>query len=378
MSSAKTRLFLTIEKLKNSLGDPQMSYPFWEKFFPLLGTTNTITLEVATLSDLINEAAEVANQLIITQGGAIYSQHIQNAPDTVNRIQLGPVIAGNTTNIASNIFDTKRYHTYVEKITNYFVSASVISTPFTVKDLIKLYLYVYSVAKYKPLYELMEQLLFRKEKECVPIVSPEKTTLVLDSIRDITTITNYRLDYEAMMLFLVNVQKALNNELTKYPQVKVKDYISSSSYVYETEVEPHKAFADKFERLVAQKSSHYVVAADNTITFKSNPLFIENVASNIERNCDINRMVYNSINNIFINAVEQSAAENIKFDLSDYNKRFKILDRVRENLRNNLVDKVAVGDVGTRKRIKTNSALQTNKPSISLKKSRTSNFVDNI
>nr|WOZ46860.1 hypothetical protein ICELHAMJ_00063 [Cydia pomonella granulovirus] len=196
-------------------------------------------------------------------------------------------------------------------------------------------------------------------------------SLVLDNLRDLTVITNFRLDQEAVNLMVHNLQVALNNELSKYPTVKVKDFISTSN-VYEKEVEPAKAFGDKFELLVAQKHTHQVLAADNTLLFNSNPVIVENIAASIEANCDINRMVYNSINNIFINSVEQSAAENIKFDVDDYNRRFRVLDRVRDNLRNNFVEKVAAGDISIKKRITTNKPTQLNQPPIALKKRRTS------
>ncbi|AEB00358.1 p40 [Clostera anachoreta granulovirus] len=373
MSSGRTRLFLTIEKLKNAMDDTNMAYPFWEKFFPLLGSATSISLDVSMLGELINEAAETAEQLILTQGGAIFSQHVQGGVGgavprpTVVRGILQPL----TTTATPAKFDDKKYHTQAEKLTSYLVSASLTSTMFTVKDVVKMYLYTFNVPKYKPLFEVLEQTLFRKEKECVPVVSAENTSLILDNLRDLTTITNYRLDQEAMTLMLTNLHRALNNELSKLPHVKVKEYIPGTGNVYEKEVKPYKALADKFELLVAQKTSHYVVAADNKLTFSSNPFMVENVAAVIEKNCDMNRMVYNSINNIFINAVEQSAAENIKFDSADYNKRFKILERVRENSQSNFVDKVAVGDVITRKRTKTADTLSI-QPPISLKKNRVS------
>ncbi|UXX41880.1 bv/odv-C42 [Psilogramma increta granulovirus] len=355
MSSAKIRLFLTIEKLKNIMDDPQMTYPFWERFFPLMGNSTAVNLDVTTLSEFINEAAEVAEQLIVTQGGAIFSQHVQNSPQS-GRLQNGMGIGYvprnvPTTVVNTAIVDPKKYYTQVEKIATYFVSASLSSTPFTIKDIVKMYLYVAHMPKFKPLYELMEQALFKKERECTPILNAERITLVVNNIRDLTLMTSYRLDYESIILMMTNIQRVLNSELTKYPQVKVKEFVSSVN-VYEKAVKPYKALADKFELLVAQKSSHYVVAADNKITFVANPMFVENVAAMMEYNCDMIRMIYNSINNIFINAVEQSIAENIKFDVFDYNKRFKILDRIRENSATKQIDKVAVGDVITRKRTK--------------------------
>ncbi|AAK70745.1 ORF85 similar to AcMNPV ORF101 [Cydia pomonella granulovirus] len=373
MSSAKTRLFLTIEKLKNSMDDPQMTYPFWEKFFPLLGTSTTVTVELSTLSELINEAAETAEQLIITQGGVVYSQYVQNAAPPTLSASLNPArrLLVPTATTATLPLDTKRYHSFAEKVANYFVSASVQSTMYTVKDIVKLYLYLSHIPKYKPLYQLLEETLFTKQRNCVPIISTEKMSLVLDNLRDLTVITNFRLDQEAVNLMVHNLQVALNNELSKYPTVKVKDFISTSN-VYEKEVEPAKAFGDKFELLVAQKHTHQVLAADNTLLFNSNPVIVENIAASIEANCDINRMVYNSINNIFINSVEQSAAENIKFDVDDYNRRFRVLDRVRDNLRNNFVEKVAAGDISIKKRITTNKPTQLNQPPIALKKRRTS------
>ena len=359
------------------MDDPQMTYPFWERFFPLMGNSTVVNLDVTTLSELINEAAEVAEQLIVTQGGAIFSQHVQNAPQQSGRLASGvgyvsrsvpPTAVVNTT-----IIDTKKYYTQVEKIATYFVSASLSSTPFTVKDIVKLYLYVAHMPKFKPLYELMEQALFRKERECTPTLNAERTTLIVNNIRDLTSMISYRLDYESILLMMTNIQRALNSELTKYPQVKVKESVSSVN-VYEKAVKPYKALADKFELLVAQKSSHYVVAADNKLSFAANPIFVENVSAMMERNCDMVRMIYNSINNIFINAVEQSAAENIKFDVFDYNKRFKILDRVRENSANKQIDKVAVGDVSTRKRTKIVS--NTSPPPIVLKKNNTQIEID--
>ncbi|AAQ21671.1 unknown [Cryptophlebia leucotreta granulovirus] len=376
MSSAKTRLFLTIEKLKNSMDDPQMTYPFWEKFFPLLGNSTTITLELSTLSEMINEAAETAEQLIVTQGGVVYSQYVQNATNTsgtnnnmVNRRLLVPPIS--TATPVLQPLEIKKYHNFAEKIASYFVSASVQSSMYTVKDVVKLYLYLSHLPKFKPLFSLLEEALFTKQRNCVPAVTSDKLILILDNLRDLTVITNFRLDNEAVSLMLNNIQIVLNNELSKYPVVKVKDFISTSN-VYEKEVEPFKAFGDKFELLVAQKSSHLVLSSENTLLFNSNPIIVENIAASIEYNCDINRMVYNSINNIFINSVEQSAAENIKFDVDDYNRRYRVLDRIRENLRNNYIEKVAVGDISSKKRITNNP---TTIPPITLKKRRTSNLL---
>ncbi|AMF83819.1 BV/ODV-C42 [Cnaphalocrocis medinalis granulovirus] len=367
MSSAKTRLFLTIEKLKNIMEDGQMTYPFWEKFFPLLGNnTNVITIDVTTLGDLINEAAETADQLIVTQGGVMYSQYLQNptdpmmtatttnqSPSFYRRLLLNNTSAGNVTTPSTIVLDMKQYHSYAEKIATYFVSASVSSTVFTVKDIVKLYLFISQKPKLQPLFKLMEQLLFKTPKTCIPTVDANTKSFVLDNLRDLTTMTNYRLDNESLVLMLTNLQYALNNELCKYPNVRVREYISDLN-VYDNEVQPSKAFADKFKLLVTLKPTHCISGGNKNALFRSSTLTnIESVAAEMERNCNMYRMVYNSINNIFINAVEQSAAENIKFDIKDYNKRFVVLERVRENSRNNVVDKLVVGDVNGRKRTQT-------------------------
>ncbi|QOD40039.1 p40 [Matsumuraeses phaseoli granulovirus] len=387
MSSAKIRLFLTIEKLKNAMDDSQMTYPFWEKFFPLLGNANTISIELSTLGELINEAAETAEQLVVTQGGVLFSQYLQggnSVPVATNTNDaIAPSAFGNTrhlllpqTSSGPVVFDSKKYHTSAEKMATYFVSASSSSTVYTVKDVVKLFLYISHVPKYKHLFEMLEMALFRKDKECIPAIGNEKTLLILDNLRDLTTITNFRLDYESMVSMTSSIQRALNNELTKYPQIKVQEFFTTTN-MYEKEVDPYKAYSEKFQLLVEQKSGHHVLATDNVLSFNKNPLFVESIAANIEFNCDMNRMVYNSMNNIFINMVEQCAAENVKFDMADYNKRFRILDRVREKLRNNYVEKVAMGDVGIRKRSKT--VASSSQPPIALKKLKPfpGSFVDN-
>nr|AJA91711.1 BV/ODV-C42 [Adoxophyes orana granulovirus] len=360
MSSAKTRLFLTIEKLKNAMEDTQMSYPFWEKFFPLLGNATTVTIDFNTLSDLINEAAETAEQLIMTRGGVMFSQYLQQ-----QQTNGANVIASNTSSNNINRFitsrpvvenvnkiDTKKYYPSVEKLSTYFVSASISSTLYTVKDIVKLYLYLSHTPSYSPLFNLLEQILFKSQKDCIPNVPSDQATVILNCIRNLTSITNYRLDYDGLMLMLNNIRISLNNEIAMYPIVKVRDIISNLN-AYDRETEPYKAYAEKFEMLVALKSSHHVVATDNKLSFNGNTIIINNTAASVERYCDINRMVFNSVNNIFINAVEMCASENVKFDVNNYNRKFVVLDRVRENVRNNFVERVAVGDIVSRKRTNT-------------------------
>ncbi|APO13956.1 P40 [Plodia interpunctella granulovirus] len=362
MSSAKIRLFLTIEKLKNAMEDPQMTYPVWEYFFPLLGDASSVRIDLSVLSELIGEAADVAEQVLITQGGMIFSQYSQQAsappqPVLPRRVLLPPRAEPPATTATS--LDTKKYHSFAEKMATHFISASVTSVSYYVKDVVKFYLYVSRVPRYKPLFDFIESALFRKERECIPNISSEQSASILDNLRDLTSITNIRLDYESMMSMNTGLQHVLNNGVIKYPDIKIREYISNVN-VYEKEVEPYKAYADKFALLLTLKVTQTASAASsNELNYTKNPLMVEKIAENVERNCDMNRMVYNAINNIFINIVEQSAAENIKFDMADYNKRFRMMDRVRENARINYVDKVAVGDVGSRKRIKTISTTPT-------------------
>lgn len=346
---------MTIERLKNAMDDPQMRFPFWEQFFPLLGDAATVDIDLSVLSELINEAAVAAENLLLTQGGAVYSQYLYGNASNAralapNRLPARRALGGAVT---SAVVDTKKYATFADKTMNHFVSAGATSASFRVKDLIMLYVYVSHMPKYRPLFDFLEGILFRKEKECMPAVTSETSALLLDNLRDLTGITNVRLDYEALMNVNVAVQRAANNELSKYPMIRVRDYISKVN-VYEKVTDPCKAFGDKFQRLLAQKPMNFVDASDYTITFGANPVVIENVAVNIEKSSDMNRMVFNAINNIFINTVEQCAAENIKFDVVDYNRRFRVMERARESARNNCVEKVAVGDVVARKRLKTN------------------------
>lgn len=354
--SAKTRLFLTIERLKNAMDDAQMSFPFWEQFFPLMGDAQTVSVDLGLLSDLINEAAEAAERIIVTQSGAIYSQYLYGGQAAAG---AGPAVPQLPPRVAPvpqrpGAIDPKRYAPFAEKVMNHFVSAGTSAVSFAVKDVVKLYVYTSHLAKYKKLFDFLENILFRKEKECMPTVAGDQTTVLLDALRDLTGITNIRLDYESLLNVNTSIQRAVNGELSRFPQVKVRDYITNVN-VYEKEADPCKAYVDKFQLLLGEKTRFLVEAKSNAINFARDPAVVEAVAASLERTADMNRMVFNAINNIFINTVEQSAAENIKFDAADYNRRFRAMDRAREKSRNNLVEKAAVGDVVPRKRSKTAS-----------------------
>ncbi|AQQ80354.1 P40 [Betabaculovirus altermyunipunctae] len=370
--SAKTRLFLTIERLKNHLDDAQMRLPYWEQFFPLFSTTsNTVTLDMAMVTDLINEAAVAAENRLVMQGATIYSQYTNNAPDpvasagatTANR--LPPLRVVTPAPAARPEIDYKKYSTYTNKVLNYFVSAGVSSTAFRVKDIVMMYLYTSSVPKLKPLFNLLDAALMRGERDCVMSLDESTSSLVLDNLRDVTGVTNIRLDYESVVYLNNSIQKALNNELAKYPVVKVRDRCSmAGGNIYDKITDPCKAFVDKFSLLVGLKVQFQVKSCPNNLC--TNPVLIENVAINVEKACDMNRMVFNAINNIFINTVEQCAIENIRFDAEDFSKKFRLLDRVREMGKNNVVEKEAAGDLLTRKRLRT----ATNRPPSELKRLR--------
>lgn len=358
--SARTRLFLTIERLKNHLDDAQMRLPYWEPFFPLFANTtaNSITIDMLTLTDLINEAAVAAENRLVMQSATIYSQYTNNAADTTTTTttnmplnRLPPLRVVNPTPAPSEI-DFKKYASQTNKIFNYFVSAGVTASAFRVKDIVMMYLYTSSVPKLKPLFDLLDNALMRGERECVVMLSDAVSSLVLDNLRDVTGVTNIRLDQESLVYLNNSIQKAVNNELHKYPVVKVRDRCSMiSGNVYEKITEPCKAFVDKFSLLVGLKVQYQVASCPNN--FCTNPVVIENIVINVEKACDVNRMVYNSINNIFINTVEQCAIENIKFDAEDFSKKFRILDRVREMAKRNVVEKEAAGDLVSRKRSRT-------------------------
>lgn len=368
--SAKTRLFLTIEKLKNAMDDPQMRFPFWEQFFPLLGGAAAIDIELSVLGDLINEAAVAAENLLLTQGTAVYSQYLYGNNTATNRNVTNRLPPRRQVVPVVGVVDLKKYTTFADKMMNYFVSAGTTSTTFRVKDLIMLYIYVSHTAKYKSLFDFLETILFRKEKECMPVISSEASSVLLDNLRDLTGITNIRLDYESLMNVNASIQRAVNNELSKYPQIKVRDYITNVN-VYENITDPQVALAEKFALLAALPCEVAVDAKDNVLRFPD-PMMIENVAVNIEKSADMNRMVYNAINNIFINTVEQCASENIKFDVADYNRRFRMMNRARESNRSNYVEKVAVGDVTTRRRLKTNANTTTSE----LKRYKSNKFLE--
>ncbi|QBQ01627.1 p40 [Hyphantria cunea granulovirus] len=344
-----------MEKLKNLLDDPNMRLPFWEQFFPLFGDAEAIEINVSVLSALINEAAVAAENLILTQGGTMYSQYLQGsagggATESLvsnrlppRRINIAPLAAG--------AVELKKYEPYVTKVMNYFVSAGA-NTVFKVKDVAMLYVYVSHIVKYKPLFDFLESVLFRKERECVPLLSTEISALVLDNLRELTGVTNIRLDYESLTHVYVALQRAVNNDLSKFPQVKVAMY-SCTDDVYKTLTEPCKMMADKFASLLELPIEYRYESIANDCQFVSNPVLIENVALNIEKASSMDRMVFNAINNIFINTVEQCAAENIRFDAEDFDRRFKFVDRVRENSKKNFIEKVAIGDVAPRKRTTT-------------------------
>ncbi|AKR17440.1 P40 [Mocis latipes granulovirus] len=352
--SAATRFFLTIERLKNNLDDAQMRLPFWEKFLALFGT-NTITIDMPLITELINECAVVAEHKLVMQGATIYSQYQNNAGDPQQQLpprsRLPPLRVLNPT-VGGTEIDFKKYSTYANKILNYFVSAGVTASAFKVKDIVMMYLYTASVPKYKPLFDLLDAALTRGERECVATFNDTTSSLILDNLRDVTGVTNIRLDYESLVYLNNSIQKAVNNELHKYPTVKVRDRCSMlNANIYDKITDPCKAFVDKFSLLIGLKVQYQVSSCPNN--FCTNPVVVENVAINIEKSCDMNRMVFNAINNIFINTVEQFAIENIKFDDEDFSKKFRILDRIREMGNNNFVEKEAAGDLVTRKRLRT-------------------------
>ncbi|ABQ52018.1 hypothetical protein SlGVgp075 [Spodoptera litura granulovirus] len=354
--SAKVRLFLTIERLKNNMDDSQMRLPYWEQFFPLFGDAQSVNIDIRMLSDLINEAGVAAENRLVTQSGAIYSQYIndgvtENAPAPALRLPLRRIEPVTKTAPLNNLDDSPKYASVANKMMNYFASAGVSSVPFRVRDVIMLYLYTASLPKFKPLFTMIDSALFRSDHECTPVYSSSASSLILDNLRDLTGITNIRLDYDSLIHINVSIQKAVNNELSKYPVIKVKDYCSLIN-VYDKITEPCKAYLDKFSMLIAQKVQ-YEVRATPFLNLCHNPVIIENVVISVEKSSDMNRMVYNAVNNIFINAVEQCAIENIKFDVDDYCRRFKLMDRVREVSKNNVVEKEAAGDVVSRKRLRT-------------------------
>ena len=309
------------------------------------------------LTDLINECAVAAENKLVMQSATIYSQYTNNAADPQQQQQpplnrLPPFRVVNPAPVNNNNVDFKKYATYTNKMLNYFVSAGVTASAFKVKDIIMMYLYTSSIPKYKPLFDVLDAALTRGERECVVSLSETTSSLVLDNLRDVTGVTNIRLDYESLVYLNNSIQKAVNNELHKYPAVKVRDRCSLlNANIYEKITDPCKAFVDKFSLLIGLKLQYQVASCPNN--FCTNPVVVENVAINVEKSCDMNRMVFNAINNIFINTVEQFAIENIKFDEEDFSKRFRILDRIREMGNNNFVEKEAAGDLVTRKRLRT-------------------------
>nr|ANY57585.1 PlxyGVORF66 protein [Plutella xylostella granulovirus] len=345
--SGRIRLFLAIENLKKALDDEQMRLPYYEQFFPLLGNANTINLNVQMLQDLMNDAAVAAQNVMVTRGGAVYAQYVNNAPEPAAPNTVLPPPRRLAAPVPSTVVtDVSKYLSYAEKIMTYFVSAGVTSTTYRVRDIIMLYIYVYSLDKYRPLYKVLENILFTTEKQCVPCFGENDLGPLLDNIRELTGINNIRLDFESVVSSLAFINKSVFNELSKFPIVKVKN--TTDVIVYNNETDPCKVIVDKFTLLIGENVQYFHEAKNSEHILIKNPLVIENIAINIEKSSDINRMVYNAVNNIFINTVEQCAAENVKFNVSDYNKRFQFLKRVRESRKHNVVEKVAVGDVSVK------------------------------
>lgn len=351
--SAKIRLFLTLEKLKNAMNDVNMQLPYWELFFPLLGDASTATVEFTSLYDLINDVAAAADGNVVAQGGAIYANYTNDgsAPSTVQTTGAGGVLPPRRVVAATTgvVLDVKKFSTFADKMMQHFVSAGAGAQVFKVRDIIMLYLYTAHNQRFRVLYNFLESALFRGERECVPTMSSADSSLLLDSVRELTNMTNIRLDYEALMNASMSVHRAVQNELTRYPSIRVRPFFSTLN-VYDKVTEPCKAFVDKFGTLLSQKIQYYVPAAE--VSLCNSPMVIENILSSVEKSSDVVRMVYNAMNNIFINTVEQCAVENIRFDMEDFNKRFQLMERVRDMSSGNVVEKEAVGDVVTRKRLR--------------------------
>ncbi|AAR28870.1 ORF106 [Leucania separata nucleopolyhedrovirus] len=344
-------LFLEIENLKNKI-DKRMNMGIWPKFFPLLVDPQaSIQLTIDEINDFLVTTARVSeidrtesNVAITSQfanaiggGGAAIVPPAAAPPPAVQpsaaagifNIFKQPTTQSNRSALSSA--DSASFQRKCQKILQYYTSAGTTSTDFKISDLVACMVFLSNSSRFRALFNLLRTSM-TSDYECMPPLGDVEVQNLIDALRELTGMTAYSVNFEALRMLKVTLGKVMNYPIAKYPRVVIAETYRAS---HDQQTSLEELILDRYDGM-KRMETQFVTLNNAKILQSTDTALIDHL---LKRNLDevpVERMFYNSVNAIFYATMENYAVSNCKFVVSDYNNIFKTVDDVKTHQKNSL------------------------------------------
>jgi len=168
--------------------------------------------------------------------------------------------------------------------------------------------------------------------ECMPPLTDLEVQNLIDVLRELTGMTAYSVDYEALRMLKVTLGKVMNYPIAKYPRVVIAETYRTA---HDQQCSLEELILDRYESMKRLKPQFTTVSNAKILQCTDVALIDYLVKKNLDE-VPVERMFYNSANAIFYSTMENYAMSNCKFVVSDYNNIFKSVEDIKTHHKNSL------------------------------------------
>lgn len=330
-------LFLEIENMKNKI-DKRMNMGIWPKFFPLLVDTHaTVQFTLDEINDFLVTTARIS-EIDRTEGNVALTSQFAN-PTTPAAPAAKPLPGGGGIfNLFNNqaprttttSLDVASFQRKCQKLLQYYTSAGTTSTDFKISDLVACMVFLANTTKYRVLFSLLRTSM-TSDYECMPQLSEREVQANIDALRELTGMTSYSIDYEALRMLKLTMGKMMNYPIARYPRIIIAETYRTSR---DQQCSLEEIILERYENM-KRLEPQCVTESNARIVFCDDADFVDHLVRMLE-DFSVERMFYNAANSMFYSTMENYAMSNCKFVPDDYNNIFKSMDNIRDPYKNSL------------------------------------------
>lgn len=333
-------LFLEIERIKNKI-DSEMNMAIWPKFFPLLADPDAhINLSLSEFQQFLVTVAQMARTAQTENNAALASAAQDNAMTTsasapareplpprnilnlfggARRMAAGGEVSAESVNMCT-------FRKNCQKLLKHYTLSNTSSSEFKVADIVSSMVYLAKSPKYKPLYSLLEMSM-TDEYECVPNYTADQMHHIVDLIKSLLDLPTSLIDFGSVKILKSTFNKAMNYPITRFARVML---LPSAPLASDKRCTIEELILERGHEISKLEPQQYLNASEGTkIPYCDDEHFINDLLKLID-DFSLHRMFYNAANSIFYTTMENYAVANCKFEVSDYNNIFKVMDNLRE------------------------------------------------
>ena len=337
-------LFLEIERIKNKI-DSEMNMAIWPKFFPLLSDPDGhINLSLDEFQQFLVTVAQMARTAQIENNAALASaardttmaaaassstmtaSSLPPPPRNILNLFGGGGVGRRKDIGATDSLNMALFRKNCQKIIKHYTLSNTSSSEFRVADIVSCMVYLAKSPKFKPLYSLLE-LSMTDEYDCMPSYTADEMHHIVDLIKSLLDLPTSLIDFGSVKILKSTFNKAMNYPITRFARVMI---LPTATLASDKRCTIEELIVERGQEIAKLEPQQYLDSSNGTkIPYCDDEQFINDLLKLID-DYSLHRMFYNAANSIFYTTMENYAVANCKFEVSDYNNIFRVMDNLRE------------------------------------------------